>query len=251
MASTARAKRARRRSPRAASSSSSPAAHRSRTQRLGFLFEGGRWDDALAAADAFIAEIAAGSPHYLEHGARIVRAQILLARDQTSDALADAARALTHAEATGEPQALNPALATSASILVLAGESERARHPAARLIQGLRTDDTLDGIAIWALEQLLDHQALTRAVEQLRQSPWRTAAEAILAHDYAQAAGIYAEIGSRPQEAFFHLRAAETLATESRRADADAQLRQALTFYRSVQATRFIREGERLLAATA
>jgi len=36
-----------------------------------------------------------------------------------------------------------------------------------------------------------------------------------------------------------------------RRAEADEQLRQALSFFRSVAATRFIREAEALLAASA
>jgi hypothetical protein len=38
---------------------------------------------------------------------------------------------------------------------------------------------------------------------------------------------------------------------EGRRAEADAQLEQALAFYRSVGATRYIREAEALLAVSA
>lgn len=44
---------------------------------------------------------------------------------------------------------------------------------------------------------------------------------------------------------------AERLLAVGRRAEADVQLRKALAFYRSVGATRYIREGEALLAATA
>ncbi len=47
------------------------------------------------------------------------------------------------------------------------------------------------------------------------------------------------------------LRAAERLVADGRRAEADVQLQKALAFYRSVGATRYIREGEALLAATA
>ena len=47
------------------------------------------------------------------------------------------------------------------------------------------------------------------------------------------------------------LRAAELLVADGRRAEADVQLQKALAFYRSVGATRYIREGEALLAATA
>jgi hypothetical protein len=45
--------------------------------------------------------------------------------------------------------------------------------------------------------------------------------------------------------------AAEQLVAEGRRAEADEQLAQALAFYRSVGATRHVREAEALLAATA
>ena len=47
------------------------------------------------------------------------------------------------------------------------------------------------------------------------------------------------------------LRLAKEVLAEESRAEADAELRQALAFYRSVGATRFIREGEALLAETA
>jgi hypothetical protein len=52
-------------------------------------------------------------------------------------------------------------------------------------------------------------------------------------------------------EAFYRLRAAEQLVVEGRRAEADDQLGPALGFYRSVGATRYVREGEALLAASA
>ena len=58
-------------------------------------------------------------------------------------------------------------------------------------------------------------------------------------------------IGAAPQEALFRLWAAEQLVDEGRRAEADEQLRRALAFYRSVGATRYVREGEALLAASA
>ena len=47
------------------------------------------------------------------------------------------------------------------------------------------------------------------------------------------------------------LHAAKALAADGRRAEADVQLRRALAFYRSVGATRYVREGEALLAAAS
>src|SRR5436190_656656 len=69
--------------------------------------------------------------------------------------------------------------------------------------------------------------------------------------DFVGASDIYANMGVRPYEAFARLRAAEQLVREGRRVEADVQLAQALAFWRSVGATRYIREGEALLAATA
>jgi len=57
-----------------------------------------------------------------------------------------------------------------------------------------------------------------------------------------------AGIGSRPDEAYARLRAAEALLAEGRHAEADEQLAHALEFFRSVRATRYLAHGERLLA---
>ena len=55
----------------------------------------------------------------------------------------------------------------------------------------------------------------------------------------------------RPVEALARVRAAKLLIAEGRRAEADEQLRRAIAFWRSVGATRYIRQAEKLLAATA
>jgi hypothetical protein len=52
-------------------------------------------------------------------------------------------------------------------------------------------------------------------------------------------------------EAYARFRAAAGLVATGSRREADAQLGRAIAFYRSVGATRYIREGEALLAATA
>jgi hypothetical protein len=80
---------------------------------------------------------------------------------------------------------------------------------------------------------------------------WLDAARAYAAGEFEAAAEIYAEIGSVPDEAFARLRAAEALIRAGRRAEGDAQLQQALAFYRSVGATAYIREAESLFAASA
>ena len=47
------------------------------------------------------------------------------------------------------------------------------------------------------------------------------------------------------------LRAAGQLVEQGRRAEADAELRRALPFWRAAGATRYVLEGESLLAASA
>ena len=79
-------------------------------------------------------------------------------------------------------------------------------------------------------------------------TPWRTAAASYVSGDYSAAADVYAEIGALPEEAYARLRAAEALVGEGRRAEADAELKRSLAFWRSVGATAYVREGEALLA---
>jgi hypothetical protein len=69
---------------------------------------------------------------------------------------------------------------------------------------------------------------------------WFDAAKAFVSGDYVGAAGLYARIGSLPDEADARLRSG-----------IESEVPRALEFYRSVGATRYIREGEALLAASA
>ena len=65
------------------------------------------------------------------------------------------------------------------------------------------------------------------------------------------AADVFSDSGALDDEALARLRAAEQLVAEGRRADADEQLQRSLAFWRSVGATRYIQEGEALLAHSA
>jgi hypothetical protein len=58
-------------------------------------------------------------------------------------------------------------------------------------------------------------------------------------------------MGARPEEAWARLHAAERFVREDRRHEGDEQLQQALAFYRSVGASRYVREGEALLATAS
>jgi hypothetical protein len=78
-----------------------------------------------------------------------------------------------------------------------------------------------------------------RVVRGCRSRRWSAVGNAILAGDAAPAADLLSEIGHRPAEAYARLRAGGD------------QLNQALPFYRSVGATRYVREAESQLAASA
>jgi hypothetical protein len=84
-----------------------------------------------------------------------------------------------------------------------------------------------------------------------RQTSWIEAATAFVRGDPAQAAEIYGHNASLPDEAFARLRAAKSLIARGRRAEGDAELQRALGFFRSVDATAYLREGEALLARSA
>lgn len=58
-------------------------------------------------------------------------------------------------------------------------------------------------------------------------------------------------MGALGEEALDRLWLAESLVKQNRRAEAAVQLQGALAFFRSVDATRYIRAGEALLAASA
>jgi tetratricopeptide (TPR) repeat protein len=216
-------------------------------------FDLGRWDDFLSAANEFIAACEAGSPHYAESYVRERRADVLMARDDLETATADAARALELARQTKEPQALQPALAVQIRVDLALGRIADARRTARELMSLLESTTTSFGLTTLSIhaETLGVAEQLPAALARLPQKSWVRAAAAVLEGDLVRAADIAAEHAWRADEAELRMRAAEALIHEGRRAEADVQLAKALDFFRSVGATRYIREGEALLAATA
>jgi hypothetical protein len=90
---------------------------------------------------------------------------------------------------------------------------------------------------------------LLRALEQaVTRTPWLDAVAAFAAGSFREAAGLYARIGSLPDEADARLRAAGALVAAGRRAEAKAELALALAFYGGAGAEARIRDAEALLA---
>jgi class 3 adenylate cyclase len=222
-------------------------------QLLLSTFDIGHWDEFLAGAGQYLAACEAGSPNYNEVYVRDRLAELHIARANEEAAGPEAERALALAREIKEPQALQPALACHIRADVALGRLQAARELASELLSLLERGVTTFGLMRLALEAdpLGVRKEVTGVLNRLPDRPSVHVAAAILEGDFERGADISARDGFVVDEAMLRLRAAEALVEAGRRAEADVQLQKALTFYRSVRATRFIREGEALLAATA
>jgi class 3 adenylate cyclase/tetratricopeptide (TPR) repeat protein len=212
----------------------------------------GNWDRALRIADDFIAQCEAGEPQTQESHVRCARARIRHARGDTEGALEDARRGLASARESNVRQLLLPALDLYVRLLVATGAVPEAQALADELLSLPVHAETPIYLA-WVAEALDREQEVRAAALDAapRYTRWHHVLEAVLGRDYARAAQLFDEAGELPEAAYARLRAAEQLAEQGRRLEADEQLKKALAFWRSVGATRYIAECEALLAKTA
>ena len=215
-----------------------------RGERTEWEITGGRWDDAVRSADAFIGEVEAGSPHYLESPVRGRRALIRIARGDDEGALIDDTRQLELAHELADPQVLMPALAWSAFVQVETGNTVTADERVTELLSLLReqthqwnSTEPEAAFAAVALARGDDFLAVTADMQATR---WTEANRAFARGEYVRAADMFAGIGTRPAEAYARLASGD-----------EAEVRRALGFYRSVGAVRFVQRGEALLPASA
>ena len=214
----------------------------------------GEWDEAMRLADEYIAECEAGRSEYGEDAVRDTRGLIRHARGESEGASADMAAAQSLARAANEPQAWLPVLVHSALISLELGRRDKADAH----INEVLADPTRSFLNLVTVELATLMKALGRASELRafledfsRPTPWHGAALAILDGDYARAADLLDELGIVSLSAQARLNAATAFAASGRQAEADEQLRPALEFFRSVGATRYVREAEALLAAAS
>jgi tetratricopeptide (TPR) repeat protein len=218
-------------------------------------FQLGRWDDALAAVDEFVADAEASSSGFTSCICYEVRAQIRVGRDDITGALADAERALELARLTTQPEFRYPTMAACAHVFIECGEKERAASIAEAQMADMqagkpfsRDFQVLPPLA-WTLSALGRERELIGLLPKA-DVPWIHTARAFAEGDLRRAADCCGAMGAATQEARDRLWLAEELVKENRPAEAYPQLQQALAFYRSVDAIRYIREGEALLAAS-
>jgi predicted ATPase/class 3 adenylate cyclase len=215
----------------------------------------GRWEECTKLIDEVLREV--GPTHALSRWCFEVRGRIRIARDDVAGAVEDAKTSLELGRPAKDPQTLWPALSFGGIAFLEAGQKHEAEGLADELLAVGLADHPVPHYALmfdfaWLLVGLDRRPELADATRNAAiRTPWVDAAQAIADGEYVRAADIYARAGGRPIEAYTRLRAAADLVEAGRRAEANAQLHRALAFWRSVGATRYIREGEVLLAATA
>jgi hypothetical protein len=201
----------------------------------------GRWGELGREADSLLADLEAGSrDHFVEAGCRYVRAHVRLASDDLPGALDDSAQAVKHIRQMPTWGSLSAALIGHVRVLLAAGRNDEADRLLTEVVSELGQSlppFVAPGLAVALVDLGRGAQLSPLAT---RSSIWFDAANAFAAGDFVGAANIYARIGSLPDEADARLRSG-----------IESEVLRALDFYRSVGATRYIREAESQLAASA
>jgi DNA-binding SARP family transcriptional activator len=210
----------------------------------------GRWDEAVGIADSVAAGASDGAPHYMECECRIWRGRIRLARGQLADALQDGQRALELARESGDRQNLDPALAFGARVLLASDRVAEAGKLLDELLAALGGGLLKPDLGIDLAVALVELGRPVEALDEVLASPWLDGARALAGGEPARAAAIYAEIGSRPDEAEARLAAARRLLA-SRPAEGRTELERAMAFFREAGATAHLDQAKELLFALA
>jgi class 3 adenylate cyclase len=213
----------------------------------------GDWEEALSAADAFIAECEQGSSHVLEGPTRLVRGYIELARGRRDEGFDDVACALDLARRfADDPDHLAPALVRHAWAELRAGRVAEAREAFAEAVAFFgRQTFARPWMAAEVAFELGETSELREIVGRLPSAPGYDAMIAVLDGDFERASEQYAAAGIRLFEAEARLRLAEQLLSRGRSGEGELELEKALSFYRSIGATLFVQQGEALLARSA
>jgi class 3 adenylate cyclase/tetratricopeptide (TPR) repeat protein len=226
-----------------------------RANRPLYYLHTGDWEEAIRLADEFIAEMEGGLPSGHGQASLSARGYIRWGRDAVSGAISDVERALEIGRGHGSPDHLAAELAMLAYMLVQAGEERRAHGVLDELLELARAANMphLLGAfqAVLACRDLGRTDELKDALDRGTSSPSNDAAQFGADGRFSDAAEIYERVGDSLAEAELRLRAARQLTEAGQRLEADVQLEKSLAFWRRAGATRYIREGQALLSATA
>ena len=213
----------------------------------------GRWDEAVEAADRFIAECAT-SPHYQEGLVRDARGWIRLGRGDIAGAEEDRTFHLDQGRRIKDPQRLLPGLAVAAVQRLMLGDKVAAHALAEEALELARAHIDMAAAAnhvIFVAGQIGLRDEYLEIVEQAPGGPWKDLCLAGASGDLQRAGDLYASFGSPSFEGLARLFGGEELIATGRRAEGEAEIERALAFFRSVGATFFVQRGEALLAHAA
>jgi tetratricopeptide (TPR) repeat protein len=202
----------------------------------------GEWDESVRLADSFVVEAEAGSVHYLAAQAYYFRAAMRVARGEAG-VVEDLERALELARYARDPQVVNPTRFFAGQIFMTVGQRERARDLFSEIadVEELDVEVPLGFCELaWMAFDLDRSSDLLPHLAEVHSTPWREAARAIAGGEPIRAAETLEGIGAGPEAAYSRMRSREP-----------AEVEQALVFYRSVGASRYVHDCEQLLAATA
>jgi class 3 adenylate cyclase/tetratricopeptide (TPR) repeat protein len=225
--------------------------------RINQSYWSGAWSDASELSEGLIAEWEAGAPHMSVVWAHDVRGRIRLAGGDLEGALADSSKSLAVARRTTERTVLLTSLAFAAVAALESGQVREASVLVEELLALRPANRPLGRFAILfdlavALRELGRPEAMLDETARAEvRTRWVEAAEAQAESRLVEASDIYARAGALPLEAYTRLKAGEQLTADGRLAEARAELETSLSFWRSVGATRYIRECEELLAPLA
>jgi tetratricopeptide (TPR) repeat protein len=189
-----------------------------------------------------------GAPHYMESECRLWRGRIRLARGELDKALDDARRAVALARDTGDRLNVDPALAFGARVLLAAGREAEAGKLLDELLATLGGRLLKPDVGLDLAIGLVELGRPVEALDDVLPSRWLDATRAFAADDPGLAAKIYAEIGSRPDEAAARLAAARRL-LPTRPAEGRIELERAIAFFREAGATASLEQAKELLFA--
>jgi tetratricopeptide (TPR) repeat protein len=216
-----------------------------------WTYADGRWDECVRVATDFIATCEA-APSYHEGWVRVTRGSIRLAQADEEGALEDARRAVASGRLADTSKILPDPLGFLLRVSAELGRTEEAEETARELIWYLKRG--LGGAYFAPLRLAWVAAPLSLAAEArdaLDALPatgrWLQAARLIVDGRYQEAADLFREAGSLPEEAYARLRAAESLRKAGHREEADHQLGRAVSFWHSVDAKRYMHASEAFL----
>jgi tetratricopeptide (TPR) repeat protein len=209
-------------------------------------YEAGDWEQALGVVSSLVE-----SPSRSRAAAaRSYRGRIALARGDVLQARADAEELVATARHVGSDELLLPGLALSAAARHAAGETAAAR---AACDEAIARWHAIGGFGLHArvlaaLAPILDDPGELAGVAALLPAAtrWRSALMATAEGRHADAARLYDDIGTRPLETMAHL-----LAARAGGAVGTHHAVRAMELSRSMGATAWVLEAERLAAARA